>query len=200
MRAAKNPASLHTRQPGINQRRLSLSVSAALDRACVRTVGIGTTHLRAGCRGFIGPVPLPLVIRGYYFCIRYATTNQAVRQGLLHLFCTFFGKNHDKNVRSLAFAAEIRYTIQAVAMTTGSCAICRCEPCQGREAAAISAGRMCCGVAQSERRYLLLEYRQAAWESAACFFYRRGIVKWWMANKAKKTPRNYCFCAVCVLY
>lgn len=159
MRAAKNPASLHTRQPGINQRRLSLSVSAALDRACVRTVGIGTTHLRAGCRGFIGPVPLPLVIRGYYFCIRYATTNQAVRQGLLHLFCTFFGKNHDKNVRSLAFAAEIRYTIQAVAMTTGSCAICRCEPCQGREAAAISAGRMCCGVAQSERRYLLLEYQ-----------------------------------------
>ena len=33
--------------------------------------------------------------------------------------------------------------------------------------------------------------RQAAWKSAVCFFYRRGIVKWWMANKAKNAAKSF---------
>ena len=105
MRAAKNPASLHTRQPGINQKRLALSVSAALDRACVRTVGIGTTHLRAGCRGFIGPVPLPLVIRGITFASDMLPQFCPSVKGFC-IFSVFFSGKYKKSTRPLISSSK----------------------------------------------------------------------------------------------
>jgi len=34
---------------------------------------------------------------------------------------------------------------------------------------------------------------------AACFFYRRGIVKWWMANKAKNAAKLLFLCGMCAI-
>jgi len=43
---------------------------------------------------------------------------------------------------------------------------------------------------------------QAAWESDFSLqpvFYRRGIVKWWMANKAKNAANLLFLCGMCAI-